>query len=79
MLFFIFIVSALQLNSISIYLWQAFAVLLSCIVYHHHISNLGIFGVFVVFAAIFLRLYCAQRIKSLRRIKLRESNKLMNS
>lgn len=58
---------------------QAFAVLLSCIVYHHHISNLGIFGVFIVFVAIFLRLYCAQRIKSLRRLKLPETNKLMNS
>lgn len=46
---------------------QAIAILLSCVVYQHHISKFGIFGVFIVFVAIFLRVYCNQRLKSIRR------------
>lgn len=46
---------------------QAIAILLSCLIYHHDISVLGIFGVIIVFLAIFLRIYCSHRIKSMRR------------
>jgi len=46
---------------------QALAILLSCIIYHHQISPLGICGVIIVFVAIFLRVYCSQRLKKLRR------------
>lgn len=45
---------------------QAIAILLSCLIYQHKISVLGIFGVIIVFLAIFLRVYCSHRIKSLR-------------
>lgn len=45
---------------------QAAAILLSCIIYNHSISVLGVFGVIIVFLAIFLRVYCNQRIKAIR-------------
>lgn len=46
---------------------QAIAILLSCIVYGHKISVIGIFGIIVVFLAIFLRVYCSHRVKILKR------------
>ncbi|KAG5679666.1 hypothetical protein PVAND_009221 [Polypedilum vanderplanki] len=46
---------------------QAIAILLSCLIYHHEISSLGIFGVIIVFLAVFLRVYCSHRMKILRR------------
>lgn len=46
---------------------QAIAILLSCLIYHHEISTFGIFGIIIVFLAIFLRVYCSHRIKVLRR------------
>lgn len=45
---------------------QAAAIMLSCIIYNHSISVLGVFGVLIVFLAIFLRVYCNQRIKAIR-------------
>lgn len=47
--------------------FQAVAILLSCIVYKHYISAFGIFGIIIVFLALFLRVYCAQRLRMLRR------------
>lgn len=46
---------------------QAVAILLSCITYDHHISFLGTIGICVLFFAIFLRVYCNQRLKALRK------------
>jgi solute carrier family 35 (adenosine 3'-phospho 5'-phosphosulfate transporter), member B2 len=46
---------------------QAIAILLSCLIYNHQISALGIFGIIIVFLAVFLRVYCSHRIKILRR------------
>lgn len=46
---------------------QGLAILLSCIMYQHHVSALGIFGIVIVFISIFLRVYCNQRIRSLRK------------
>lgn len=46
---------------------QAAAILLSCLIYHHSISILGSFGVMVVFLAIFMRVYCNQRMKAMRK------------
>lgn len=45
---------------------QALAILLSCLIYHHQISPLGIFGIIIVFLAIFLRVYCNHRIRSMK-------------
>ena len=42
---------------------QALAILLSCIVFLHPITAIGIFGVLVVFFAVFIRAYCNYRIK----------------
>ncbi|XP_075145069.1 adenosine 3'-phospho 5'-phosphosulfate transporter 1 [Haematobia irritans] len=53
--------------TIIITLRQAAAILLSCLIYHHKISILGILGVMVVFLAIFIRVYCNQRIKAMRK------------
>jgi solute carrier family 35 (adenosine 3'-phospho 5'-phosphosulfate transporter), member B2 len=46
---------------------QAVAILLSCLIYQHKISPMGIVGIFIVFFAIFLRMYSSHRVKSLRR------------
>lgn len=46
---------------------QAVAILLSCLIYHHQISLLGVFGIFIVFLAIFVRVYSSHRIKNLRK------------
>uniref|UniRef100_A0A182RB87 Adenosine 3'-phospho 5'-phosphosulfate transporter 1 n=1 Tax=Anopheles funestus TaxID=62324 RepID=A0A182RB87_ANOFN len=45
---------------------QAIAILLSCLIYQHRISFLGIIGVLIVFLAIFLRVYCNQRLKAIK-------------
>lgn len=52
---------------------QAVAIMLSCFIYQHSISLLGIFGVLIVFVAIFLRVYCNQRLRAIR--KRAEANK----
>ncbi|EDW81457.2 uncharacterized protein Dwil_GK12079 [Drosophila willistoni] len=52
---------------------QAAAIMLSCFIYQHSISILGIFGVLIVFVAIFLRVYCNQRLRLAR--KRAEANK----
>lgn len=46
---------------------QAIAILLSCLIYKHNISFFGVLGVFIVFLAIFLRVYCNQRLKAIKR------------
>ncbi|KAJ6636436.1 Adenosine 3'-phospho 5'-phosphosulfate transporter 1 [Pseudolycoriella hygida] len=46
---------------------QAVAIIQSCIVYDHHISNVGMFGVTIVFFAIFLRVYSQQRLKAIKK------------
>lgn len=56
--------------------FQAIAILLSCLVYNHHISGVGIFGILIVFLALLLRVYCAQRLKMLRRkVEINKSSK----
>lgn len=46
---------------------QAVAILLSCLIYKHNISPLGILGIFIVFLAITVRVYSSHRIKNLRK------------
>ncbi|TRY77321.1 hypothetical protein TCAL_11645 [Tigriopus californicus] len=45
---------------------QAMAILLSCVIYQHAITISGLFGVLVVFGAMFLKIYCGQRLKKLK-------------
>ncbi|KAK9511526.1 hypothetical protein O3M35_000165 [Rhynocoris fuscipes] len=45
---------------------QVLAILLSCLIYEHSLSLLGIVGIIIVFGAIFLRIYCTQRLKAIR-------------
>ncbi|KAH8280133.1 hypothetical protein KR018_008838, partial [Drosophila ironensis] len=52
---------------------QAVAIMLSCFIYQHSISLVGILGVLIVFVAIFLRVYCSQRLRAMR--KRAEANK----
>lgn len=51
--------------------FQGIAILLSCLVYQHHIRAIGIIGIIVVFAAVFLRVYCKQRLQRLRTLRMR--------
>lgn len=46
---------------------QAIAILLSCLIYQHNISPLGVLGVCIVFLAVFVRVYASYRIKKLRK------------
>lgn len=46
---------------------QGLAILLSCIIYQHPVTILGILGVIIVFTAIFLRIYCNQRLRAHKR------------
>nr|CAG4650943.1 EOG090X05CU [Simocephalus serrulatus]SVE94208.1 EOG090X05CU [Simocephalus serrulatus] len=52
---------------------QGLSILLSCLLYGHHLSSLGVLGVFIVFLAIFLRIYYAQQNKK-RKADLPESS-----
>nr|SVE75095.1 EOG090X05CU [Daphnia dolichocephala] len=42
---------------------QGLSILLSCLLYQHHLSFMGTLGVFIVFLAIFLNIYYAQQHK----------------
>ncbi|KAL0275509.1 UNVERIFIED_CONTAM: hypothetical protein PYX00_003338 [Menopon gallinae] len=46
---------------------QGLAILLSCLIYKHNISVIGIVGIFIVFISVFLRIYCNQRLKAINR------------
>ena len=43
--------------------FQGLSILLSCLLYKHHITVIGILGIFTVFLAIFLRIYYGQQHK----------------
>ena len=47
---------------------QAFAILLSCVIYGHPVTWIGLCGIVVVFIALFLRIYANQRKKSQKSI-----------
>lgn len=55
---------------------QAIAILLSCFLYGHAVSLVGGFGVFIVFLALFLRVYARSRMKSGRRSALPMAQKV---
>ncbi|PNF23605.1 Adenosine 3'-phospho 5'-phosphosulfate transporter 1 [Cryptotermes secundus] len=46
---------------------QGLAILLSCFIYQHHITAVGIIGVIIVFVSVFLRIYCNQRLRAIRK------------
>uniref|UniRef100_A0A1B6CK33 Adenosine 3'-phospho 5'-phosphosulfate transporter 1 n=2 Tax=Clastoptera arizonana TaxID=38151 RepID=A0A1B6CK33_9HEMI len=46
---------------------QGLAILLSCLIYQHPITIFGVFGIIIVFLAVFLRIYCNQRIRAQKR------------
>ncbi|KAK3885951.1 hypothetical protein Pcinc_009883 [Petrolisthes cinctipes] len=45
---------------------QGLAILLSCLIYGHPVSMLGVIGIFLVFTALFLRVYCSYRLRVLQ-------------
>lgn len=53
---------------------QVFAILLSCIIYNHHLSTFAVFGVSIIFIALFLRIYCNQRLRNIRKQQSRGSS-----
>ena len=53
---------------------QGFAILLSCIIYGHPVTVLGFFGILIVFAALFLRIYAGQRMRALKRAQAAAQN-----
>lgn len=42
---------------------QVFAVVLSCIVFQHALAPIAIIGIFIIFSALFLKIYCGYRMK----------------
>ncbi len=45
---------------------QAMAIILSCFIYSHAISATGVIGIFLVFGAMFLKIYCSHRLRRLK-------------
>ena len=58
---------------------QGFAILLSCIYYHHPVTSMGLIGILLVFLAIFTRIYCNQRIKKLKAARAAVATAATNS
>lgn len=46
---------------------QGLAILLSCLLYHHRVTAIGITGILLVFGSVFLRIYCNNRLRAIRR------------
>lgn len=46
---------------------QAFAILLSCIIYGHPLTFVGVIGVLIVFIALFMRIYAPQRARAIKK------------
>ncbi|XP_033328240.1 adenosine 3'-phospho 5'-phosphosulfate transporter 1 [Megalopta genalis] len=46
---------------------QGLAILLSCLIYHHRVTVIGIIGILLVFGSVFLRIYCNNRLRAIRR------------
>lgn len=59
----------LYAKDISLYVnvLQGLAILLSCLIYHHEITVVGVFGILLVFGSVFLRIYCNNRLRAIRR------------
>ncbi|XP_059157300.1 adenosine 3'-phospho 5'-phosphosulfate transporter 1-like [Physella acuta] len=49
---------------------QGFAILLSCIIYGHPLTSVGIMGIVILFIALFLRIYATQRQRNLKKTGL---------
>lgn len=45
---------------------QGLAILLSCLMYHHRVTVIGIIGILLVFGSVFLRIYCNNRLRAIR-------------
>lgn len=43
---------------------QVLAIIISCLLYHHRLSELSILGIGIVFFAIFLRIFYSQKMKA---------------
>ncbi|XP_043277927.1 adenosine 3'-phospho 5'-phosphosulfate transporter 1 [Venturia canescens] len=52
---------------------QGLAILISCLVYQHNITVFGVIGVFIVFGSVFLRIYCSNRLRAIRRRRAESS------
>ncbi|XP_015585237.1 adenosine 3'-phospho 5'-phosphosulfate transporter 1 [Cephus cinctus] len=53
---------------------QGLAILLSCLMYHHNITVFGVFGILLVFGAMFLRIYCNNRLRAIKRRRTEATN-----
>ncbi len=48
---------------------QGIAILLSCLIYHHPVTLVGILGVMTVFVAIFMKIYCNQQMRKQKELQ----------
>ena len=53
---------------------QAVAILLSCMMYGHAITAYGVFGVTMVFAAMFFKIYYAQLLRTRKNKNLQKTS-----
>lgn len=42
---------------------QVFAVVISCLVFHHPLAPIAILGIAIIFSALFLKIYCSHRLR----------------
>ncbi|CAG5130501.1 unnamed protein product [Candidula unifasciata] len=55
---------------------QGFAILLSCVIYGHPVTVIGVLGILVIFAALFLRIYASHRQRLLKRAAASAGSKI---
>ncbi|XP_057321973.1 adenosine 3'-phospho 5'-phosphosulfate transporter 1 [Microplitis mediator] len=53
---------------------QGLAILLSCFIYDHQITIYGVIGILIVFGSIFLRNYCRNRVRALKKHRTENIN-----
>jgi len=55
---------------------QVMAVVISCIKFHHPLAPVAILGILVIFAALFLRIYCGYRMRTQKKKLVGSGNKV---
>jgi len=55
---------------------QVMAVVISCIKFHHPLAPVAILGILIIFAALFLRIYCGYRMRTQKKKTVGSGNKV---
>lgn len=53
---------------------QGFAIMLSCLIYGHPVTFIGMLGIIILFIALFLKIYISQRQRAMKKALAASSN-----